>query len=135
MKAGGRGNVTKTHVLWRVKNGSNVPSPIYHEGYLYWASESQGRVKCQDAATGKFKYEKRLEPDAGLIYGSPVLADGKIYFVSQKKGTYVVAAKPEFELLAHNVLDDGTRTNGSLAVSNGQLLLRSDEYLYCIGKP
>jgi len=134
VKAGGRGDVTKTHVLWRVSTGSNVPSPIYHEGYLYWASDNGGTIRCQDAATGKFKYEKRLEPASGLIYASPVLADGKIYFVSQKKGTYVVAAKPEFELLAHNVFqDDGSRTNGSLAVSNGQLLLRSDEYLYCIG--
>ena len=136
VKAGGRGDVTKTHVLWRVNNGSNVPSPIYHDGYLYWSSDQDGVIKCQDAATGKFKFEKRLEPGSGRIYASPILADGKLYFVSQKKGTYVIAAKPEFELLAHNVFkDDESRTNASLAVSNEHLFLRSDEYLYCIGKP
>ena len=53
----------------------------------------------------------------------------------EKYGTYVVAARPKFELLAHNVFaDDSSRTNGSVAVSNGQLLLRTDQYLYCIGK-
>ena len=64
-----------------------------------------------------------------------MLAEGKLYYVSQHNGTYVVAAKPEFELLAHNLLeDDDSRTNASLAVHNGQLLLRSDRYLYCIGR-
>ncbi|HKI38799.1 MAG TPA: PQQ-binding-like beta-propeller repeat protein [Gemmataceae bacterium] len=134
VRAGGRGDVTKTHVVWRQEKGSNVPSPIYHEGHLYWASDNGGVINCQEAATGKFVYQQRLEPAAGLIYASPLLADGKLYFVSQKKGTYVVAAKPKFELLAHDVIeDDDSRTNASLAVSNGQLLLRSDQYLYCIG--
>jgi len=135
VRAGGRGDVTKTHELWRQGKGSNVSSPIYHDGHLYWASDSAGVVYCQEAATGKTVYQQRLNPPSGLIYASPVLADGKIYYVSQRKGTYVVAAKPEFALLAHNVFnDDSSRTNGSLAVSNGQLLLRSDQYLYCIGK-
>jgi outer membrane protein assembly factor BamB len=134
VKAGGRGDVTKTHVLWRENKGSNVSSPLYHDGHLYWASDNNGVVYCQEAATGKFVYQKRLEPPSGLIYASPVLADGKIYYVSQRKGTYVVPAKPEFELLAHNVFkEDGSRTNASPAVSKGQLLLRSDQYLYCIG--
>jgi outer membrane protein assembly factor BamB len=135
VKAGGRGDVTKTHVLWRVNTGSNVSSPVYHDGRLYWASDSRGIVYCQDAATGKFEYQERLAPPSGLIYASPVLADGKIYYVSQHKGTYVVAARPKFELLAHNVFeDDASRTNASVAVSNGQLLLRTDQGLYCIGK-
>jgi hypothetical protein len=55
--------------------------------------------------------------------------------VSQHNGTYVVAAKPEFELVAHNVLeDDDSRTNASPAVDRGQLLLRTDRALYCIGE-
>src|SRR5262249_22443112 len=115
--------------------GSNVPSPLYHGGHLYWASDNNGIVHCQDAATGKIVYQQRLAPASGLIYASPVLADGKLYFVSQRKGTYVVSAKPEFELMAHNVFEeDDSRTNASPAVSNGQLLLRTDRCLYCIGK-
>ena len=133
VKLGGRGDVTKTHTLWNVKKGSNVPSPIYYEGHLYWASESSGVVHCQEAATGKFVYSERLKPNSDRIYASPVLADGKIYYVSQYKGTYVVAAAPKFEQLAHNVFeDDKSRGNASVAVSDGRLLLRNDQYLYCI---
>lgn len=136
VKAGGRGDVTKTHVLWRENKGSNVSSPIYHDGHLYWASDSGGVVYCQEAATGKFVYQERLKPDSGLIYASPVLADGKLYYVSQRRGTYVMAAKPKFELLAHNAFkDDTSRTNASPAVHNGQLLMRTDRCLYCIGNP
>lgn len=135
VRAGGRGDVTKTHVLWRLNKGSNVPSPVYHDGYLYWASDGSGVAFCQDAATGKVVYEERLSPAPGIIWASPLLAGGRIYYVSQRKGTYVVAAAPKFKQLAHNVFaDDTTRTNGSPAVSDGQLLLRTDQYLYCIGK-
>ena len=133
VRAGGRGDVAKT--LWRVKKGSNVSSPIYDDGRLYWASEKGGLVHCQDAETGAFIYTHRLNPSSDLIYASPVLADGKLYYVSQRHGTYVVAAGPKFKLLAHNVFeDDSSRANASVAVADGQLLLRTDECLYCIGK-
>ncbi len=133
VRAGGRGDVTETHTLWRTKPGSNVSSPVYHQGHLYWADDNGGVVNCQDAATGKFVYRERLKPDAGRIYASALLADGKIYYVTREKGTYVVAASPQFKQLAHNVFaDDPCRTNATPAVSDG-LLLRTDQYLYCIG--
>jgi outer membrane protein assembly factor BamB len=135
VKSGGRGDVTKTHVLWRVGKGSNVGSPIYHEGHLYWASEGSGTVYCQEADTGKVVYDERLKPNAGQIWASPVLADGKLYYVSKANGAFVVAAGPKFQLVAQNVIEgDKSRSNASLAVSDGQLFLRNDEYLYCIGK-
>lgn len=134
VKAGGRGDVTKTHVIWRKEKGSNVPSPVFHDGHIYWASDSGGVIYCQEGATGKIVYQKRLDPASGLIYASPVLADGRLYFVSQRSGTYVVGLGTEFKLLAHNVFaGDDSRTNASLAVSDGHLFLRSDQYLYCIG--
>jgi len=135
VKAGGKGDVTKTHGIWRVAKGSNVGSPIYHDGYLYWAADSGGIVHCQEAATGKFMYSERLSPSSGQIWASPILADGKLYYVSKSEGTFVVAAQPKFQQLAHNVIaGDKSRSNASLAVSNGQLFLRNDQYLYCIGK-
>jgi outer membrane protein assembly factor BamB len=135
VKAGGTGDVTQTHGVWRLNKGSNVGSPIYHDGHLYWASDSGGIVFCQEAATGKVVYSERLKPPAGQIWASPVLADGKLYYVSKENGTYVVAAQPKFQQLAQNVIEsDKSRSNASLAVSDGQLFLRNDQYLYCIGK-
>lgn len=135
VRAGGSGDVTESHGVWRKPKGSNVGSPVYLDGHLYWATDGGGIICCQNAATGEFVFEKRLDPGSGTIWSSPVLADGKLYFVSQSKGTYVVAAKPDYELLANNTFaDDDTRTNASPAVHNGQLLLRTDKALYCIGK-
>jgi outer membrane protein assembly factor BamB len=134
VRAGGSGNVSDSHVLWRLNKGSNVSSPVYHDGHLYWASESRGIFYCVDAKEGKLIYEERLRPAPDRIYASPVAADGKIYLVSRTKGTFVFDASPTFKLLAHNTLDDASVFNASPAVVDGQLLLRSDKALYCIGK-
>ncbi len=135
VKLGGTGDVTASHTVWKKPLGSNVSSPIYHEGHLYWASDSGGFICCQNAATGETAYQQRLEPRPGTIWSSAILGDGKLYFVTQHNGTFVVAAKPQFELLSVNVLkDDDSRTNASPAVSNGQLFLRTDKNLYCIGE-
>ncbi len=135
VRSGGRGDVTDSHKLWTLGKGSNVSSPVFHEGYLYWAHESRGMVYCADAKTGELVYEQRLNPKPGLVYASPTVVDGKLYYVSRDKGTFVVAAKPEFELLAHNkIASDTSIFNGSPVVMAGQLLLRSDKYLYCIAK-
>ena len=131
VKAGGRGEVSP---VWEVAKGSNVSSPVHHDGHLYWAHESRGVVYCVDAKSGRVMYEQRLDPRPDRIYASPVVADGKIYFVSRNNGTFVVAAKPQFELVAHTPPFDDSVFNASPAISGGKLLLRSDEYLYAIGK-
>jgi len=134
VRAGGHGDVTESHVLWTTSKGSNVASPVYVDGYLYWFHEMRGMAYCLDAKTGKVVYEERLTPRPGLIYASVTAADGKLYGVSREHGTYVVAAKPEFEQLAVNVFqDDESRANASIAVTDNQLLLRTDKAIYCIG--
>lgn len=134
VRAGGRGDVTASHRLWTGRKGSNVSSPVLHEGHLYWAHEGLGIAYCAEAKTGNIVYEERLTPAPGNIYASPALADGRLYYLSRRGHAYVVAAKPAFEQLAHNDLSDGSIFDGSPAVSSGQLLLRSDRFLYCIGK-
>ncbi len=132
--AGGRGDVTETHRLWKIDKGSNVSSPVYHDGYLYWAHEGRGFVYCVSATDGKLMYEQRLQPASDRIYASPLAADGKLYFVSREHGTYVLALKPAFQLLVHNVIADDTSVfNASPVPSRGELLLRSNKFLYCLG--
>jgi outer membrane protein assembly factor BamB len=132
VRAGGRGDVTNSHVLWKVKKGSNVSSPVYHDGYLYFTDDVLGIFYCLDGKTGEIVYQERLA-SARETYASPVLAEGKLFYVSRRTGTFVLAAKPKFELLAQNHLGDTSIFNASPVVSNGQLLLRSDRFLYCIG--
>lgn len=135
VRAGGQGDVTQTHVLWRKEIGSNVSSLVYLDGHLYGFHESRGKAHCLDAATGETVYEADLEPRPGLVYASATAADGKLYAPSQEDGVYVVAAKPTFELLAVNKFqDDASRTNASVVVDRNQLLVRTDKALYCIGQ-
>ena len=48
---------------------------------------------------------------------------------------FVVAAKPQFELLEHNVIaGDDSVFNATPAIADGQIYLRSDKFAYCIGK-
>jgi outer membrane protein assembly factor BamB len=134
VRAGGKGNVSSTHVLWRIANGSNVSSPVNHDGHLYWASEPRQYVYCVKADKGTVVYEHMMKPNSGTIYASPLVADGKIYYVARTGGVYVLEASPKYKLLAHNRLPDGSNFDASPVADRGQLLLRSDRYLYCIGK-
>jgi outer membrane protein assembly factor BamB len=133
VRAGGRGDVTKTHRLWTGNKGSNVSSPILHKGHLYWMHEGLGVAYCAELKSGKVVYEQRIQ-GAGQVYAAAVLADEKLYYVTRQGKTFVIAAKPEFEQLAVNDLADGSTFNASPAISGGRLFLRSDRFLYCVGK-
>ena len=132
VRAGGRGDVTETHRLWTLNKGCKVPSPLIHDGLLYWVSNLD-TAACIDAATGEIIYHQRL-PKRGAFYGSVVMAEGRLYAVSKMRGTVVFAVGKEFKQLARNNLGDESIFNATPVISNGQLLLRSDRFLYCIGK-
>jgi len=132
VRAGGRGDVTKTHRLWTLNKGCKVPSPLVHDGLLYWVSNLD-TAACIKAETGEVIYHQRL-PKRGAFYGSAVMAEGRIYAVSKMRGTVVLAAGPQFKQLARNYLDDESLFNATPVITDGQLLLRSDRFLYCIGK-
>jgi outer membrane protein assembly factor BamB len=135
IRAGGRGDVTGSHVVWKLNKGSNVPSPILHEGHLYFAHENLGIVYCVNAKSGEVVYEERLNPSPGQIYASPVLADGRLYFTGRGGRTIVIAAQPKFEQLADNSLEGNRGAfNASPAIAGRQLLLRSNRFLYSLGE-
>ena len=69
----------------------------------------------------------------GKAYASGVYADGKIYYLSDSATCFVIAAKPKFELIATNKLEDTSRTNASPVIDDSRLLIRTDKHLYCIG--
>ncbi|TWT85101.1 outer membrane biogenesis protein BamB [Planctomycetes bacterium CA13] len=132
IRTGGSGDVTATHRLWKTNKGSNVSSPIFYDGHLYWVHDQRGIAYCANANTGAMVYEERL-PRVGQVYASPVLADGKIFFVARDGRVVVLAAEPEFTLLATNELEERGRFDASPAASGNQLFLRSNRFLYCIG--
>jgi outer membrane protein assembly factor BamB len=130
LRSGGRGDVSRTHVLWRFMNGPDVPMPVTDGTSLYVVND-RGIMWCLDAKTGAPIYERqRLRP--GTYTGSPVLADGKIYVTNEDGLTSVVQAGPKFAVLAEN--DFGEYTLSSPAISDGQIFIRTDKALYAIGQ-
>ena len=131
IRAGGQGDVTQSHRLWETRAGSNVSSPVIHDGHLYWVSDRNRMAYCVRLDDGEIVYSERFRERP---YASALAGDGKLYIVTRFGGTFVLAANPEFAQLAHNTLDDRSTFNASPIVANGKLVLRSDKYLYCIGK-
>ena len=132
VKMGGSGDVTDSLRLWTSMKGSNVTSPVFHEGHLYFMNDNREIAYCLSAETGEVVYEQRVNR-AGQVYASALLAGGRIYYLTREGRTIVVPAAPEFEELGRSDLRDGGQFNGSFAVDGSRLLVRSDRYLYAIG--
>ncbi len=131
VRAGGSGDVTSTHRLWTSRNGSNVTSPVYLDKHLYWMSEKLGIAYCAKADSGELVYQERLE-DADQVYASPILAEGRLYYLTRSGRMFLLAATPQFQQLAVNRLNDGTRFDASPTVNGNRLLVRSGKFLYCL---
>jgi outer membrane protein assembly factor BamB len=128
-RAGGRGDVTRSHLLWSFDRGPDVPTPVT-DGRYFYSINDRGIMYCLDAATGKPVYGPQRLRNA-TYSGSPVLADGKIYVTDEDGVTSVLQAGPKFALLAENDLVDYTLS--SPAVSDGQVFIRTSAFLYAIG--
>ncbi len=131
IRPGGRGNVTSTHVAWRYdRSAPYSSSPVIAGDYLY-AVKNGGVMTCLNARTGEVAWQQRI-PAGGEYYASLLAADGKVYALSEEGKATVVAAKPAYELLGTNNM--GERCMASPAISDGQIFIRSDNTLFCIGK-
>jgi outer membrane protein assembly factor BamB len=135
IRPGGNGDVSTSHVVWQFERGPDVPTPVSDGTYLYVVRDG-GQVFCLDLKTGAVVYgPERLPP--GTYSASPVLADGKIYVTTEAEGlTTVFRAGPKFEILSSNSLaqDCSPYCLSTVAVSEGQLFIRSSSYLWAIGQ-
>jgi outer membrane protein assembly factor BamB len=130
IKAGGRGDVTRTHRVWSFDRGPDVPTPV-SDGKLVYIVGDQGVVHALDLKTGAVVYGPvRLDP--GTYSASPVIAEGRIYVTNEEGITSVFATGPKFEVLSKNAVNEFTLS--SVAVSNGQIFLRTEKALYAIGQ-
>ena len=121
-------------IQWHEKNvparkAAYVPSPIFFDKYFYVISDL-GYLNCFEARTGKRLWLKQL----GRHHSSaPVLANGHLYLVDDEGITHVLKAGPTFEVVSRNPLDD--ECYSSPAISQGQIFVRTNRFLFCIGSP
>jgi outer membrane protein assembly factor BamB len=135
LRPGGSGDISSTHVAWTFHRGPDVPSPVSDGQYLYLVSE-QGVVYCLELKTGTLVYGPSRIPN-DFYSSSPVLADGKIYVTGESTGiTTVFRAGPKFEVLASNTFNDPCAPYclASVAVSQGQLFVKTDANLWVVGE-
>lgn len=127
---GSRGDLTKTNVVWKNKKANAfLPSPLLYKDYLFLPGD-RNFVSCFDARTGTLVWKERLGEQ---FHASPVGAGDRVYIATKEGNVKVVRAGPSFELLADNPM--GEQVIASPAVSNGQIFLRGEKHLYCIGEP
>ena len=136
VKPGGSGDITTSHRLWQEKkNPQRIGSSVVL-GKHAWLTGEPGVIQCIEIATGKELWKERMATPAGRAntWSSLVRSGDRIYAVTQNSDVVVFKASPEkYEQLAVNPMGDGL-TNSSLAVSDGQLFLRTYKHLWCIGK-
>jgi outer membrane protein assembly factor BamB len=135
MRPGGAGDVAGSHVAWTFGQGPDVPTPV-SDGTLLYVVRDTGVAYALDVKTGATVYGPVRLP-SGTYSASPVLADGKIYVTTEEEGlTTVYRAGPKFEILSSNrLLDDcAPYCLSTVAVSEGQLFIRTSSFLWAIGE-
>ncbi len=142
IKPDGSGDVTDTHIAWRTtQNCSYVPSPIIVGDYFLVVADN-GIASCYIAKTGERVWKDPSKPADDLTNGarrlgrrysaSLVSTGGLAYFLSDDGLCTVIKPGREFQVVAENNL--GEATYASPAISHGQLFLRGEKHLFCIGK-
>jgi outer membrane protein assembly factor BamB len=133
VRAGGSGDVTASHRVWsaeRTKTG--IGSGVVHDGHIYIVNMS-GIAECLELRTGKVVWSERVR-GAGPksdTWSSSVLAGDRVYHLNQSGDCVVFRASPKFELIGSNSLGN-EMCNASLAVSRGEVFIRTHQHLWCI---
>jgi outer membrane protein assembly factor BamB len=129
IRPGGKGDVSRSHVSWRVDTGAPyVSSLVHYDGMLYMAGDV-GVLSAIDAKSGQRVWQERT---GGVFTASPVAADGKIYLLSEDGQTIVLTAGSQPRVLARNRLN--VRQLASPAISGGRLFIRTDDAVIAVGK-
>ncbi len=132
VRPGGQGDVTDTHVEWRIVQGMPAQPSLLLIGDSLYAVNDNGVAVCIDAKTGEVHWKHRV---GGNFAASPIYVDGRIYCFSQDATTTVLEPGPEYKVLAENHLDGELKA--SPAAAGDALFIRTRSHLYkieCAGR-
>jgi outer membrane protein assembly factor BamB len=126
------GDVTATAELWKIAGeafGASISTVAVHEGLVY-AVQQLGMVDCIELETGKRIWQHDM---LSVSWGSPLVADGKIYVRNGDGEVIVLKTGREKKLLAKN---SGLPSvdNGSVVAANGVLYLAGNKTLYAVAE-
>ncbi len=125
----GTGDVTKTLVKWEVKEDvPQISTPVIVDSLIYMVHE-RGDLTCLSAKTGAVVWKTKLN---GQFNASVLYSSGNIYLFGVKGKTYVIKPGMTFQQVAENQLDGMIKATP--AIVRDDIILRTDRYLYRIGK-
>jgi outer membrane protein assembly factor BamB len=127
------GEITEDKLLWKIpKRAVGRNCPVKMGDRVYYVEDGATLV-IVEAKTGKLVGQKKL---GRIMFGSPLVADGKLY-IAENTGRFYVLKPSEkgVDVVSEARLGQGEEVFGSPVVSNGRMFLPSIEALYCIGKP
>ncbi len=127
VKPGGSGDVTESHVAWKVKRNVPTRSSAVIVGDRIFMVDDGGIASCLDAKSGDQIWNERI---GGTYSAAPIATADRVYFFSEDGKTYVVQASSHFKVLATNPLPDGFMATP--AVIQNSFLLRTRTHLYRI---
>ena len=134
IKRGGRKDITESHRLWQSRDSSYVPTPVLHDGHLYWVTD-KGQAYCVNTDNGETITRNRLSGLASggrPVYASPIKSGDHLIVVTRRSGTYIFEATPEMKQVGKNPPLDDSDFNATPAITNGRMFVRSNSALYCI---
>jgi outer membrane protein assembly factor BamB len=135
LKAGGEGDVTKTHVLWKKTKGlGQIASGLVYRGQ-YIVVKDGGLVTAFDVKSGKQLYLQQRVLPQGKYWASPVAANGHIYFTSLDDGAVTVlkAGSAQPEVVARNP-ELGERVGATPVIADNTMYIRTDGHLYAFSE-
>ena len=123
------GDVTKTGLVWSYPLKRHCCStPAISDGLVYIVDFGR-HIHCVDAETGEPYWTHQMR---GEIFGSPLVADGKVYVGTRRGNLWVFAADKEKRILA--TVDLGSPMNTTPVAANGVLYLATMRHLYAVGR-
>ncbi|MBT6721872.1 MAG: PQQ-like beta-propeller repeat protein, partial [Planctomycetaceae bacterium] len=130
--ATGKGDVTKSHELWKyeeVMMGKSSPLAIGNRLYCF---DDRAKVYVYDMESGE--QIGRKQALGRVMRGSPLYADGKIYAIGNSGNWAIFRPDAEEGLikLASGRLPDSETMNASPVVSHGRLYIETSGGLYCV---
>jgi outer membrane protein assembly factor BamB len=136
-KVGGKGDISNAGLVWKSENRSpvtsDVPTPLYYKGNFYVVSDVRKAISCVRPSDGKVLWSTPL-PGTQMVWGSPTGADGKVYLINLNGEVFVLNAA-DGRILATNPMAEGEREiRSTIAVAHGNLFIRTNSKLYCVGK-
>ncbi len=128
-----RATLPHTHREWHTprRAGRDLPSPVVVGDYLLGCSMA-GVLVCYDCANGKELWKERIGPKFST---TPLVAEGRAYFHSEEGDTIVIEPGPQMKTIGESKLESGSDElfRSAIVPCQGQLFIRSNKYLYCIG--